>query len=415
MRSAEQSSREVAASGPTDETTGELTTGQVADYLGVKVQTVYAYVSRGVLTPIRREPGTGSLFRLGDVRALVDGGRSGRRGRTTAPRDDLRTTITEVTPGALAYRGHDITRLVGTHSFEEVRALLTGSPEADGAPTAQERAELTQLMAALPARTPPLDRFKHAVLLAATTDVGRQDRSPSAIARAGRRAALLMALTLPAARLSPEGTPTLAATLATALHPLPADLLDAVLVLLADHDLAVSTTAVRVAVSSGADAYSALLAGLAASDSPHHVAASLQAVDWLSRALRGPQELLDEALAGERPPPGFGHLVYTEQDPRAQLLLDLLRPDCPEEEWAVVRLFEQELLDRRGWVLNIDLAVALVVRRFGLPRHAGAAVFACARTAGWVAHAIEELEEPAMRFRLRGLYSGPRRMGRGRP
>ena len=50
---------------------GELTTAQVADYLGVKPQTIYAYVSRGVLSPLRREPGTGSLFRLADVQSLV--------------------------------------------------------------------------------------------------------------------------------------------------------------------------------------------------------------------------------------------------------------------------------------------------------------------------------------------------------
>lgn len=178
--------------------------------------------------------------------------------------------------------------------------------------------------------------------------------------------------------------------------------------LLADHDLAVSTTAVRVAISSGADAHSALLAGLAAADSPQHVAASLQAHDWLGTALDAPQDLLDVALAGERPPPGFGHLVYTEADPRAQILLDRLRPTVPAQQWTALTMLEQELLERRGWVLNIDLAMALLVHTHGLPRHAGPAIFACARTAGWIAHALEELAEPAMRFRLRGVYSGDR-------
>lgn len=391
---------------------GELTTGQVADYLGVKVQTVYAYVSRGVLAPVRKESGTGSLFRLEDVQALVGGGRAGRRGRRPAASDDVRTMITEITAGGLAYRGIDIADLVGSRSYEEVRALLTGQPGTSGVPTASERIQLATLMTSLPASTTPLDRFKHAVLVAAATDVGRQDRRPAAMAHAGRRAAHLMALSLLGSRepsLVAATEPSLAAALATALTPCPEPLLDAALVLLADHDLAVSTTAVRVAISSGADAYSALLAGLAAADSPQHVAASLQAHDWLGAALHAPQEALDAALADERPPPGFGHLVYTEQDPRARILLDLLRPSCSEEEWEAVCLLEQEILERRGWVLNVDLAIALLVRTQRLPRHSGPVIFACARTAGWAAHAIEELEEPAMRFRLRGVYSGVRR------
>lgn len=401
---------------------GELTTGQVADYLGVKVQTVYAYVSRGVLTPVRREPGTGSLFALADVRALVQGGRSGRRGGP-ATSDDVRTQLTEITADSLAYRGHDVTQLVGSRTFEQVRELLVRGREQGGGwpgppdqgcdggrspwPGPEERCALDAVVAALPGRSTALDRFKHGVLVAAATDTGRHDRSPGAVARAGARAAAFMALTLPAARPAPRASPTLAATLATSLSPCRVDLLEAVLVLLADHDLAVSTTAVRVAVSSGADPYSALLAGLAAADSPLHLGASVQVVDWLAGAVRDPQAVLDAALAGRRPP-GFGHVVYTEQDPRAQVLLRLLEPGCDPAELANLRSVEAELLERRGWVLTIDVALALLVRSHGLSRDAGAAIFACARTAGWTAHAVEELREPGMRFRLRGVYSGPR-------
>lgn len=271
---------------------GELTSSQVADYLGVKVQTVYAYVSRGVLTPTRREPGTGSLFAVDEVQALVRGGRSGRRGGPAAS-DDVRTQLTDVTAGALAYRGHDVLDLVGARSFEQVRRLLVRGEEgmpsrgaapgvpADGGaeiwPGPTELAALEAVTAALPRGTTALDRFKHAVLVAGATDPGRHDRSPAAVARAGERAAAFMALSLPGARATPRAGPGLAATLATGLvagAAVPVDLVEAALVLLADHDMAVSTTAVRVAVSSGADPYSALLAGLAAADSPLHVAAS---------------------------------------------------------------------------------------------------------------------------------------------
>lgn len=391
---------------------GELTTAQVADYLGVKPQTIYAYVSRGVLSPLRREPGTGSLFRLEDVQGLVGSGRSGRRRRATVS-DDVRTTITQVTAGALAYRGRAIEDLAGVATYEQVRALLTGQEAQDGVPAPGEQETLQRLLAAVPDRATALDRCKHAVLIAAATDTGRYDRSPASVALAGRRAAWCMALTLPGARVAPGRSPTLAGTLAPALRPCSVGLLDTVLVLLADHDLAVSTTAVRVAISSGADAYSALVAGLAAADSPHHMRAGLAVLDWLPRALSTPQEVLDEALAGERPPPGFGHVVYTDQDPRARVLLELLAEELPSDHLAAIQLIEDELQARRGWVLTIDLALALLVRLHGLPRHTAPMLFACARTAGWAAHAIEELEELGMRFRLRGVYNGARHVTMG--
>lgn len=453
----------------------EVSTGQVADYLGVKVQTVYAYVSRGVLTPVRREAGTGSLFALADVQALA--GRGGRAGRRQATSDDVRTAITQVGPGSLAYRGHDVRDLVGgggpagegtdtagrgegAWTFEQVRDLLTGIPvdrvgeRASGPPrevrplpgvrgaggqhsrVAPEAASIRTVTAALPDRTPVLDRFKHAVLLAGSADVGRRDRSPDAFARAGARALAAMIGSLPmrtprppehdpgvssrgqgdgqSGELDPEPAGSerqapAASTAAalTAYLDLPVDLLDLALVLLADHDLAVSTTAVRVAVSAGSDPYSALLAGLAAADSPLHVGASVRAVDWLGGALDDPRAALDVALA-TGPPPGFGHVVYTETDPRAQLLLDRLLPESSPEIRESVMMLEQELTERRGWVLNIDAALALLVLQHGLPRDAGSVIFACARTVGWTAHAIEELAEPGMRFRLRGVYTGSR-------
>ncbi|MFK5688100.1 citrate synthase [Ornithinimicrobium sp. LYQ92] len=383
---------------------GELTTAQVAEHLGVKVQTVYAYVSRGVLAPVRRDPRIGSLFDVREVQSVAGGpGRSGRR--RTGVAEDVRTAITEIGPGSLAYRGSDVRRLAGAATFEQVRDLLVGLP----APASDGGGEqLDRVMSALPPVTPVLDRFKHAVLVAAGTDPGRHDRSPAAFASAGARCAGVMAASVSGMPSRPAGDAGLAASLSAYLPGVPLDLLDMVLVLLADHDLATSTTAVRVAVSAGSDAYSCLLAGLAAADSPVHVAASLAVVDWLRAALRDPQQALDTALVRGRPP-GFGHLVYTEQDPRAQLLLDRFEHGTGDPApWAAVRHLEAELLERRDWVLTVDVALALLVLTHDLPRDAGVALFACARTAGWTAHAVEELAAPAMRFRLRGVYTGTR-------
>ncbi len=384
--------------------TPTMTTAQVAAYLGVKAQTVYAYVSRGLLTPVRRGGPGGSLFDAAAVQALRDGlARPARRSATVPV--EVRTQITQIRGDRLGYRGRDVVELSRTSTFEDVCALLWGSDVRPAVPVGEDRSALERLLAALPPHTSVLDRFKHAVLLAGTTDPGRHDRSPGAVVAAGARALghLVAALGTP----EPAGAPV-STHLAAALGAPGVTDVDAALILLADHDMAVSTTALRVAVSGGADIYSALLAALATADSPRHVTAASTAYGWLRSALEDPRAALGQALAADRPPVGFGHLVYERSDPRAEELYRRVAGRCTTEVTDAVDLLRTELLERRGWPMTVDLPLALWALAEGLPRHAGSAVFAVARTAGWTAHALEELEEPGMRFRLRGIYTGER-------
>lgn len=389
-----------------------LTTAQVAAYLGVKVETVYAYVSRGLLTPTRRGGPGGSLFDATAVQALREG--LARPARRSGARPvEVRTQITRIHGDRLAYRGKDAVELSRTAAFEDVCALLWGSEEQPRPPEGEDLGALRRLLAALPPHTSVLDRFKHAVLVAGTTDPGRHDRSPAATVTAGSRALghLVAALeglggSSPASDL-PRTAPV-AARLAAALGTGRVTDVDAALVLLADHDMAVSTTALRVAVSGGADLCSALLAALATADSPLHVTAPAAAYGWLRTALEDPRAALGQALAADRPPVGFGHLVYERSDPRAEELYRRISPRCTPEVTDAVELLREELLARRGWPMTVDLPLALWALVDGLPRDAGTAIFAVARTAGWTAHALEELEEPGMRFRLTGIYTGAR-------
>src|SRR3954469_25557551 len=88
-----------------------MTTEQVADRLGVKPATVYAYVSRGLLTSRRNADGKGSLFAKPDVDAFV-------AGRRRPPTPGIRTGLTLIKDGGLYYRGHDACALARTASFE---------------------------------------------------------------------------------------------------------------------------------------------------------------------------------------------------------------------------------------------------------------------------------------------------------
>lgn len=401
---------------PTDDSLADLpdglTTAQVAAYLGVKPETVYAYVSRGVLTPTRRRGRGGSRFSVDDVRALVGaGGATPRRRRAAGVSEDVTTRITLIEDDTVSYRGHDVVDLSRTRTFAQVCSLLWERAPRGATLAPSERAALAALVAALAPGTPPLDRLKHAVLLAAAGDPGRHDATPQSVVDAGARALMHMAASLPGADLQAADPVGVLHGHLSATGSLPRADLEAAMVLLADHDLAVSTTALRVAVSVRADSYSCLLSALAAADSPAHVAGPHAAHSWLAGALADPQAALSHALHQPRPPPGFGHAVYVEVDPRAEELLQRVLPRCdPGVVEAITRL-RTELRDRRGWLTSVDLALGLLTLTSGLAPQAGPVVFACARVAGWTAHAVEERAEAALRFRLRGVYSGPRPSG----
>ena len=181
--------------------------------------------------------------------------------------------------------------------------------------------------------------------------------------------------------------------------------------LLIDHDLAASTLAVRVAASARAHPYAVVSAGLGALDGPLHGAASGLAHRMLAEVLeRGSAApvVADHLRAGRRVP-GLGHRLYPAQDPRAEALFDVLAT-LPAARPALAAAREVEATTARQMELhaNVDLALAVLSVSSGMPAEAGETVFAVARTAGWIAHALEEYEERPLRMRPSGQYTGPR-------
>ena len=185
--------------------------------------------------------------------------------------------------------------------------------------------------------------------------------------------------------------------------------LSAALVLVADHELAASTLAARVAASVRADPYAVVATGLGAVSGALHGGASLGAETLLSAAAVPadvPPVIRDLLRRGERVP-GFGHFVYRAGDPRAALLLDLVRAAAPRDgRLAVAEAVRAEVAARGLPGPNIDFALAVLTRVAGMPDGAGEAIFAVGRTAGWIAHAIEEYAR-ATPLRPRAVYTGP--------
>jgi citrate synthase len=378
------------------ETTERLSTEEVARRLGVKRETVYAYVSRGLLV---RHPASGphhSEFDPEEVERLA--ARARRPGRSSALEVVVETELTLLEPeGRLSYRGRDATLLAKFRSFEEVVALLwDGAPPTPWELDEERAAAIEALGVALGPEAPPAERIAAVVATLAARDPRRDDRDPESVRRAG---ASVFAGILP-------GDKGIAARLWVALaegeaKPRPEQVaaLNAALILLADHELAASTFAARVAASAWAGPYRVILAGLGPLGGSLHGGAGLAVEAMLDEVAAGadPGAVLDaRRAAGEVP--GFGHRVYRDRDPRADHLLDRL--GIPAEGLLAAAA------ERGLPAPNVDFALAALVKAQGLRDGSSPTIFTVARIAGIVAHALEEYEY-RLRFRPRASYVGP--------
>ncbi|MGH9296813.1 MAG: citrate/2-methylcitrate synthase, partial [Acidimicrobiales bacterium] len=185
--------------------------------------------------------------------------------------------------------------------------------------------------------------------------------------------------------------------------------LDAALVLLADHELASSTLAARVAASTWADIYRVVMAGLATLGGALHGGVGDGVLTFLKETAEvGPERAVGERLRSGSEIPGTGHLVYTRSDPRADALLARVRTAYPTH--PILEAADQVLRAARGEnprsFPNVDLALAALVGSAAMVTGAAEAIFATARMAGFIAHGIEEYEH-RLRFRIRAAYAGP--------
>jgi citrate synthase len=187
------------------------------------------------------------------------------------------------------------------------------------------------------------------------------------------------------------------------------DALRAALVLLADHELAASTFAARVAASVRADPYAVVSTALGAMGGALHGGASLGAEAMLLEIgdpTRAGHVIGLRLRRGERIP-GFGHFVYRASDARTVAVLERLRAAAPcSARLAVAEAVLAEAQRRRLPSANIDFALAVLASVSGMISGAGEVIFAIARTAGWLAHAMEEYASPT-RLRPRAVYLGP--------
>ena len=403
---------------------------EAARLLGVKLQTLYAYTSRGLVRSTAGPRGPARVYLRADLerlKARVEA-RAGHgpvaAGALRWGEPVLSTAISAIRETGPDYRGLAAVQLATDGvSFEAVADLLwTGTLGAKKLTWSVDgvAAALRSVRATLAGGAGPLEAMLAAVPRLALGDPDRFAASREEEWARARRLVRVLAAAVGSARgedvaVAAARQPSVASSLAVAfgLSPRAArGVIDRTLVLAADHELNASTFAARVVASTGADLYACLTGALAALTGPLHGAASDRVeslVDEVGVPERAREVICARAGRGDAIP-GFGHRLYPGGDPRVPPMLQALQGASLDargrRERALVMALCEAMARGRREPPNLDLGLVAVRRALGIPRRGGSTLFAIGRIAGWVAHAIEQREAGYL-LRPRAEYVGP--------
>ena len=389
-----------------------------AKRLGIQQRTLYAYVSRGQVRSVPGEHGRPRLYSLTDLDRLKTR-RDARAGHGAVAAGALRwgepvldSAVTAITARGPAYRGRYALDLVADGvRFENVAELLwSGYLPTTNVVWPRIAVPLATIAKLVPSGAKPLDVMHLLVDVAALADPQRADGRPDAFVSRARQLIPLMA-----AALAPEfavatvtralGASSVAEIVARALgaddSATPA--LDAALVVLTDHELNTSSFTARVAASTEADPYACIGAALATVSGPRHGSVS-ETVALFADEIGNPEQARATVRALRKRgqvPPGFGHPLYPAGDPRIWPLLDAVRGTSNRRARTLLALIDATT-DAKP---SVDIGIAALMAALGAPPSAGPGLFAVARTAGWLAHAMEQRAAGYL-LRPRARYTG---------
>jgi citrate synthase len=428
-----------------------VSAAEAARLLGVKLQTLYAYASRGLLGSTTQGPGRKARYPKDAVLRLKTRAQA-RSGHTAVAAAALRwgepvldTAVSAITPAGPLYRGLNAVDLVERGvTFEQAAELLwTGTLPKRAPQWAGEapRAEAAEEPATAPRKKGVLSAWRENAASRRTRVPGYapgfeepssgSERASEAIAslRTGAQrppATLLLELAIRAARWGLERGPRVAeglddaralittlaggAPVARAVAGADASaqhlkLADAALVLSADHELNSSTFAARVAAGTGADLAACFTAALATLSGPKHGGACDRVEALLDEAeRRGPVETVRSRLERGEPIDGFQRGAYEGEDPRTAPLLLRARRLAPH----ALDLFDaliDEVAHLGGGAPSVDFGLVAAAKALDLGKGGGALLFALGRTAGWAAHIFEQ-RASGTSIRPRARYIG---------
>jgi len=346
--------------------------------LTLKPQSLYAYVSRGLLrTIVDPEDARKSLYLTVDIDRLLvrkTRGRS-RQAIATSTIDSgepiLTSLITEIKNGEFFYRGKNAVEYSQHASLEQTFCLLCDTSESN-LPSAQQ-------IDTDSARRNPFTRM---------LDVASKECVEANNYGSKQYAFSLLCKLVSAAAGSPYNS-------SEPIHVFLAkhwsddkrapELIRKALVLSADHELNASTYACRVAASAGVTLASSTLVGLATLSGSRHGGLTDQCFNWMRKmAPRYEASKIELSAHKLNVPPGFGQPLYPRGDPRATALIQ----DCkPHDSWSKLRAL---VFEKTGKHPSLDFGLAVLEQQLNLTRGAGFGIFAVGRTVGWMAHCFEQ-------------------------
>ena len=332
--------------------------------------------------------------------------------------------------GRLLYRGYDIVDLARKSTYEETTYLLWNGH----LPTASELHDFSgelsakravpegvlSILSGLPANCDAMDALRVGVAALGVFDdpmYPSQEKAQSIAAKMATLVAAIHRLKHSQEVLTPRDDLGYAANLlymVTGERPHKDDerLMDALLILHADHELNASTFAARVIASTLSDVYSAVTGAVGALKGPLHGGANEKVVEMTIEigTPENAESYVDAMLARRQKIMGFGHRVYKTMDPRAAILKDMAQHFTKsEKEKKVYQILEktEEMMETwKNLYPNVDLYSGLALNHVGIPSYLFTPVFAVGRTPGWLAHILEQYADNRL-IRPRAEYIGP--------
>jgi citrate synthase len=338
--------------------------------------------------------------------------------------------------GRLIYRGYDIHDIAGRISFEECvhllqRGTLPTQAELD-ALTAELAADRTigetaeSLVKYVSRSGTPMEALRTLISALAVDDPDGSETSPDANRCKATRLVAQMPMLVARYEAARQGSavPPPAPDLGIAGNFLyqitgerPAEratqIMDECLVLHADHTMNASTFTARVIAATLSDMHSAITGAMGALRGPLHGGANEAVMHTLLEIDGGPdavETFVRAELDAGRKLMGFGHRVYTTEDPRAthlrKLSEELAELAGEPRFYEMSRRMEAVVLDAKGLYPNVDFFAATVYHTLGIPVDLFTPVFAISRMSGWTAHVIEQHEDNRL-IRPDSDYTGP--------
>jgi 2-methylcitrate synthase len=338
--------------------------------------------------------------------------------------------------GELIYQGYNIHDLAKHSTFEEVIFLLWNKR----LPTASELqaleqslraecelpAEIIDLMKRFPPEADPIDVLRTVVSALEFYDSSARDLSREASVRTAIKLTAQFPTIVAASDrirkglepVKPDHNLNIASNFLYMLKgekPSERDarIFDVCLILHADHELNASTFTARVVAGTLADMYAAVTAAIGALSGPLHGGANTAVMKTLLEigAIENVEPYIEKALAEKRKIMGFGHAVYTTEDPRATHLREFSKQageSAGDSKWyEMSRKVEEVIKSEKGLYPNVDFFSASTYYMMGIPLDLYTPIFAISRISGWTGHILEQYADNKL-IRPRAEYIGAR-------